>query len=422
MENTQNKKGPQLSRADLLRIKNYCSRASLGPWVRSADKSKTIVSSPDKPTRARYDICKLTGGEHSQDWFNFQFIANARQDLPKVTQRCLELMKLMDMLTRHVELERANRRLEIAIIRNHLKKVRKKRIELLNKKTRLESQHQEDQLKLKLVSKQLELERSINRMELERSRKDLEKERAEKLELYNREQDRSRCDQLLDDLDRIETVLKSKEEQEKRENGWTTNDSRHAARNYVFPRDKKQDQQQDCETKDQSPQQAETLEDASEYTHPQQQLDQAQNPDLEAGETQTQPEEVEYSEPQPEPAAQQPAEPVQEQTEEHQPNSPFESKLGLDQAKQQVANTIENGPKSDLPQSEDDEDMLSFEEMMNELDRTEAALNSWSKEETPRYGQFGENITNAARVAREFVEPALDLTRDSSEQSSEQTA
>ncbi len=79
----------------------YCEKATEGPWERSGSKPKTIYSA-SKDTA----VCMLAGETHNTDWQNYQFLMNARTDLPALAKQCLELKQELKEKKAEVETER----------------------------------------------------------------------------------------------------------------------------------------------------------------------------------------------------------------------------------------------------------------------------------------------------------------------------
>ncbi len=377
-----------MDKAEIVKIKRYCDRATPGPWKRSLVREKTVSVNTDQPPHKWRNIVCFNSGSHIQDWYNFQFISKARQDLPRLTKACVELMHLLELTNRQLELEKANKKLEIGLARLHLRRINEKKLklkgenrQLASDKQKLELEKRQKDLQIQMSEKQIQLERTIKNIELERTAKQLEIERAQKLELFDRDSGyfRGECDKFLDELDRVEASFKGKEEEIRLSEGWTENDLNVKARKMIVPRD-------EPET---TPEEEQRYEERI--------LEMARQ--LRANYEQP------VSEPAPEYA------PVVENTEINssieentmnlEPIQPEEAqkKLGLEDAQKAVGEYINEGEDA----------CMSLDSMLDELDKTEAALNQWTSDNAESYGRFGENVASAAQAASEFIRPAENL-------------
>ncbi len=236
-----------MDKEQLKRIKLYCERATGGPWTRSFDKARMITSMPDKPVGKRSDICQLPGEDHIQDWFNYQFLANSRTDLPMLADECLDLMKLVELTRQQLELEKANRKLGLGVAKIHIKKAKQSSKEYENERKKLKREKTEKQLQLEMLNRQIELERSIKKLEVERANRQLEMERAQKLELFEQNLDygsKGPLDNLLNDLDRVENRFKSDHERERAEAGYSESDPVTRARRFIYAANKQREENQ----------------------------------------------------------------------------------------------------------------------------------------------------------------------------------
>lgn len=376
-----------MDKAEIVKIKRYCDRATPGPWKRSLVREKTVSVNTDLPPHKWQNIVCFNSGSHVQDWYNFQFISKARRDLPRLTQACMEMMHLLELTNRQLELERANKKLEIGLARIHLRRINEKKLrlkgenrQLSSDKEKLELEKRQKELQIQMTNKQLQLERSIKNLELERTAKQLEIERAQKLELFDRESGyyRGACDKYLDELDRVEASLKGKQEEIRLAQGWTENDVNVKARKYLVP----------SEQTERTPEQ--------EQSYQEKILAMARNlrAGLQEAETADCANElpVEANEPNPY---------VEENAMNLEPIQPEEAqkKLGLDDAQKAVDSYIAEG----------DDACMSLDAMLDELDKTEAALNQWNSDNSESYGRFGENVAEAVRAASEFIRPAENI-------------
>lgn len=396
-----------MDKADIAKIKQYCDRATPGPWKRSLVRDKCVTVNTDKPPHKWQNIVCFNSGSHIQDWYNFQFISRARQDLPQLVRHCAELAQLLELTNRQLELERANKRLEVGIARLHLRRVNEKKLrlkgehhQLVGEKEKLELEKKQKDLQLKLINKQLELERSIKQLEVQRTQKQLQMERAQKLELFDREYGyyRGECDKYLDELDRVEAAFKGKDEEMRLAHGYTGNDPVTKARKMVVPRESAPTLPQPQENAEHQPKAAappapEIPEKTAVYQD--QIMALAQQLHARADES--------YNLHRAQNAAGQPAaesiETYQEQENDMNPEQIQEQqrRLGLDEAQHAVESYIS---------SDHEEPNVSLDELLDELDRTEASLNEWSMENVENYGRFGENVARAAQAAKEFLRPA----------------
>jgi hypothetical protein len=204
-----------MTRKEIERILEYCTKATRGPWTRSRTKPKFITSDE---TGAPKDICQLPGESHNEDWDNYHFLTKARTDLPRLAKHYLRLRDYLKTKTRLLEQERGKKQWLL------LKK-RNKQIQLERGRQRwLQLQKENEQLKLEIADKEkqieetsglMELERAKNQMELEklRSDKQQELEKAQnKLKLLGRgktEDAAGFCDGLLNKLRNLETTFNS---------------------------------------------------------------------------------------------------------------------------------------------------------------------------------------------------------------------
>jgi len=215
---------------EIERILTYCTKATKGPWGRNLTRPKIIASNIDKPSDKWKDICRLAGQTHNEDWQNYHFIVNARNDLPQLAGQCLELTELLQRANRRAELltgeirwlqlQRANKRLDLerATRRLELKEANNNsELEKLNNQLQLERANRQPELEKALkkleiekADKQLETEKVREQLEMEKANRQLEAKKARRrLESFSKPSnaDTGHCDELLNELNEIETSL-----------------------------------------------------------------------------------------------------------------------------------------------------------------------------------------------------------------------
>ena len=202
-----------MTRKEIERILEYCTKATRGPWTRSRTKPKLITSDE---TDTPKDICQLPGESHNEDWDNYHFLTKARMDLPRLAKHYLRLRDYLKTKTRLLEQERGKKQwLQL--------KKRNKQIQLERGRQRwLRLQKENEQLRLEIADKEnqieeasrlMELERAKNQMELEQERSDKQRELEKaqnKLKLLGRgktEDAAGFCDGLLNKLRNLETTF-----------------------------------------------------------------------------------------------------------------------------------------------------------------------------------------------------------------------
>ena len=215
---------------EIERILTYCAKATEGPWGRNLTRPKIIASNTDKPSDKWADICRLAGQTHNEDWQNYHFIVNARSDLPQLAGQCLELTELLQRANRRAELlkgeirwlqlQRANKRLDLerAAKRLELKEANNNsELEKLNNRLQLERANRQSELEKALkkleiekADKQLETEKVQEQLEMEKANRQLKTKKARRrLESFSKPSsaDTGNCDELLNELNEIETSL-----------------------------------------------------------------------------------------------------------------------------------------------------------------------------------------------------------------------
>lgn len=222
-----------MTRKEIERILEYCTKATQGPWTRSRTKPKLITS--DKSGTPK-DICQLPGESHNEDWDNYHFLTKARMDLPRLAKHYLRLRDYLKTKTRLLEQERGKKQwLQL--------KKRNKQIQLERGRQRwLRLQKENEQLRLEIADKENQIKEAVRLMELERaenqterSDKQQELEKAQnKLKLLGRGKTEDAvgfCDGLLNKLRNLETTFNSSGQFWQYEQGVTAAKSKEEADN-----------------------------------------------------------------------------------------------------------------------------------------------------------------------------------------------
>lgn len=200
-----------MTRKEVERILEYCTKATKGPWTRSRTKPKLIISEGSSTPK---DICQLPGESHNEDWDNYHFLTKARMDLPRLAKHYLRLRDYLKTKTRLLEQERGKKQwLQL--------KKRNKQIQLERGRQRwLQLQKENEQLRFELADKEKQIEEAAGLMELERTKNQME--RSDKQQELEKAQKKIKllgkgktddatgfCDELLNRLSNIETTFNS---------------------------------------------------------------------------------------------------------------------------------------------------------------------------------------------------------------------
>lgn len=198
-----------MTRKEIERILEYCTKATQGPWTRSRTKPK-LITSDDSGTPK--DICQLPGESHNEDWDNYHFLTKSRMDLPRLAKHYLRLRDYLKTKTELLEQERGKKQwLQL--------KKRNKQMQLERGRQRwLHLQKENEQLRLEIADKEQQIEEAMKLLELERAENQAERsDKQEELEKAQKkikllgtskpEETAGFCDGLLNRLNDLETTF-----------------------------------------------------------------------------------------------------------------------------------------------------------------------------------------------------------------------